>query len=52
MVEFPPERGDIFALYDPDPETDGAKTYCRHGAFIQDADLFDHKAFDISVEGG
>ena len=47
IQEVPPERWDIEAFYDPDPEKQG-KMYCRYGSFITDVDQFDPRFFGIS----
>jgi len=38
--ELPPERWDLEAYYDPDPEKPG-KMYVRRGAFLEHLDLMD-----------
>jgi acyl transferase domain-containing protein/D-arabinose 1-dehydrogenase-like Zn-dependent alcohol dehydrogenase/acyl carrier protein len=45
--EVPPERWDIEAFYDGDPEKAG-KMYCRYGSFLKDVDQFDPRFFNIT----
>ena len=47
VTEVPPERWDVDAYYDPNPETPG-KTYTKQGGFIQQVDQFDPLFFGIS----
>ena len=37
VTEVPPERWDVEAYYDPDPDVPG-KAYSRWGAFLKDVD--------------
>jgi acyl transferase domain-containing protein len=47
VSEVPAERWDNAAVFSPDREAEG-KTYCKYGAFIQDADRFDARFFGLS----
>jgi acyl transferase domain-containing protein len=47
MTEVPPDRWDIDAYYDPDPEVPG-KMYTREGGFLSQIDQFDPQFFRIS----
>ena len=47
IVEVPPERWDIDAYYDPNPDHAG-KMYTRYGGFLNGIDQFDADFFGIS----
>ena len=47
VTEVPPDRWDVDAFYDPDPEAIG-KTNTRRGGFVQKVDEFDPQFFGIA----
>lgn len=47
IIEVPPERWDVDALYDPEPGTSG-KMNTRWGGFLENVERFDPEFFGIS----
>ncbi len=47
ITEVPPERWDINAYYDPNPET-ANKMYCKYGGFLDEIDKFDAEFFGLT----
>jgi len=47
IAQVPPERWDIDAYYDPNPDTPG-KMSTKYGGFLQQVDQFDPQFFSIS----
>jgi acyl transferase domain-containing protein len=47
VTEVPPDRWDVDAVYDPDPDALG-KSYTRWGSFLRDVVMFDAEFFGVS----
>ncbi|HEY9405351.1 MAG TPA: SDR family NAD(P)-dependent oxidoreductase [Pyrinomonadaceae bacterium] len=47
ITEVPPDRWDVNAWYDPNPDTPG-KINCRHGGFVHGCEGFDTAFFEIT----
>jgi acyl transferase domain-containing protein/SAM-dependent methyltransferase len=47
ITEVPPDRWDVDAWYDPNPDTPG-KISCRHGGFVHGFEGFDTTFFEIT----
>jgi hypothetical protein len=47
IAEVPPDRFDVGAWFDADPDAEG-RMYTRHGGFVDDVERFDAGGFKIS----